>query len=452
MQNIARVLFVLFVSLRVVVWAERRNHDHAFCANVLAQHPVKIFQKFTGVVFKTPSGKYELRNAQTLLNGKWVSFSKAISFPTPVPAIEQHLGEDVRILAQAHCGYQSRNPARKEDGYLLLETPKVSLRKTRFLESKPQTLLHFPVRMHAKLLAAFEAWLDATFGKFSNVHAFQRAIWMGDLTSMPKQMARFYQEGGLLQILALSGQHVAGMVLIYGHIFQTLLRGLHITTQPHYFRLVVRFLPTICVLTLFVTSGGSASIRRTSMMIVAMLLLRTRRLRAGPMQLALSSVGLLIAWDPAFLLSTGFLLSAVTTVFLVQLLERRERRLEYYMFLSFTMPLLVLPLTAFFFSKAAWFSSMNQLLIGWIWELFLIPLGFCLPLLVLLPETGALLFLRAFERGFNWFSEAHTIWAPLNTMTYRTVVRPNLLELFVVEFCLLVAALEIARRIFPDSK
>jgi len=43
---------------------------------------------------------------------------------------------------------------------------------------------------------------------------FAIAVWTGQSNYLPEQLRDFYKEGGLLHILALSGQHVSALVLV----------------------------------------------------------------------------------------------------------------------------------------------------------------------------------------------------------------------------------------------
>jgi hypothetical protein len=157
------------------------------------------------------------------------------------------------------------------------------------------------------------------------------------------------------------------------------------------YRYLRRSLPLFCCVLLGVCGRNPAPVVRMAAVALAALVLDSRNFAVSPLQRIASSVGCLLLWQPGLLANPGFFWSVVATGMLVHAMtEGSEGFLARYFLLMAGMPLLVIPLGAFWSSTVYGKASVHSLALGWIWELVLIPVGYALPLvrLILPSETG----------------------------------------------------------------
>ncbi len=344
-------------------------------------------------------------------------------------------GDSMTILGHFQCREPLQNPATANDGlsrYSRSPLRLVASLPHRFIRERTSSLsitLRHTFRMKLRQLA----------GKASHLGDFFEAVWFGRTTQLPQALNDALARTGLVQVVALSGQHIACALLC----FQTLLeifgrlswRLFGQTPQ----RLSKGYSFFLWVLPLFLgfflcwTSQMQKPVLRATTMLVAAALLRGRCLKSSALQITLSSCALLVCGDPQLLANPSFALSASATSFLCLVCARREQgvrsALRSYLTLSLTLPLLMAPVTAYWFSHIAYAAPLAAILVSWLWDILLIPLGFCVPclLLVLPPFLGQWL-AQALERAWHSLVELQiALLTPLGH-GYQILWCPTLLE------------------------
>jgi competence protein ComEC len=314
----------------------------------------------------------------------------------------------------------------------------------------------------ARFQQAFEAWLDRVFARFPGWLGLERSVWLGDTQALPPSLLSFYQRGGLLHLLSLSGQRVHALLVVAGWGLRAFLAvvlplGLwRFSGRP--FRELHRWLPFLCCGLLCLTSHGTGPLRRTLVMWGAMLILRWRRLEVAPLQWVCSSVACLIVADPTAIANPGVFLSAVATGLMGVMHDRVPRRsgLVGYLLIQSFLPILVFPLGAFFFAQVAWLSPLHSVVLAWTWTLAWVPLAVA-SLFVLGPLPSALRdpAVAWLEFGWNWFVSLQQAWSSHMPSGFTRVIRPTWLEWGLVESLLLLGALAFwrwaFRAAFPDD-
>lgn len=356
-----------------------------------------------------------------------------------LPSGRLDFGRRILLSGPVRCERRFRNPGRQADGELAFLIPEVRLARgqTR-MESSDES-----VGFESFAYQWTRATIDSRFKKYSGLHALVTAVWTGREEGLPENLLALYRDVGLLPVLALSGQHV----LILTALATIFLIGIAKVFFRARFRAPVDWvgsatpwLPLISTMVLYFTSAGVPSMRRTAGMVVAVSLLRARGIYSSKIQTCLSTLGLMLLWNPHEMLSVGFLLSGIFTAFTIALaFDGGLRRL---LFSSLVLPLLGFPVTAFFFAKVAWLTIPAQLTLGLIWELGWIPLAFLLPLVgVILPEAMCEFLFSGLESLWVRFVALQLEWQASLSQTATVAPRPTWLELGLLETVLLFGIL-----------
>lgn len=385
MHRLALLLFATVVFGRVLDW--KAGRDAAWNACVRAGTPA-----VEG--WLTPSG--ELRHPR--LDGH--PFAGRVKLVAPgfetgrlVP------GTRLRVRGRAVCVAEPRNPAGATDARFVPRAPLLFVRRA-VLESATPTFL-------SRLQQGARGAIDFTLSGKPGLAALSKAVWLADDQGFPAAFRTLYREGGLLHLLALSGQHVACLSLCL--LFFAGGRG----------RFVV---PLFSAALLYATSLAAPSMGRTLGMAIAVTLLYWRRLGCSPLQLTASAVACLLVWDPSWLGQPGFFLSAACTLALVGAVRGG------YLRVAFGMAVFAVPLSAYFFGKASLLSPLTNLLLAFFWNGWLV-VGFLAPI-----------FPFAWPEWLWWkFVAAHS-WldAPVHA-AWIAVPRPSWPELVVIEWLAAIA-------------
>ncbi|MBY0369626.1 ComEC/Rec2 family competence protein [bacterium] len=272
----------------------------------------------------------------------------------------------------------------------------------------------------------FQSFLEQGLDGYPGIAGLAQAVWLGRLDALAEGLADLYREGGLLHVLALSGQHFLCLLLLW--------RGVVWCAAPLAARLriarrLLRFagfaVPACAVSFLVWVNPGNEPVARAALLWGFWKILRARPLVVRPLQVVLSTVAGLIILAPERLASDSFLLSAVATAFLAAWLEQESRGWRASLSVSLAMPLLLAPSIAFFFAKVSVAGLWNGLLLGGIWGVVWVPMGFLSGLALALGLPLPWLFLESAWQAFV----ALNAWAePFLTWGYASVPRPTWLE------------------------
>lgn len=433
---VALVLIVIGIY-RLSSWRNRVDVANNLCSSVSQETETTIVQ---GTLWPIGDRTWRMLDPKILIQDRLEPFAGEVLLNRARTFLENGLspnfGHEVIVSGAFRCGVVRRNPGRLEDGFLFFTPPKLwgvgnlTLRESLALAA-----------WHVRFSSRFRAHLVRLFNDTPRVQGWVLAVWTGDSSGLDPFLRRFYLEGGLLQIIALSGQHVVILVLLV----QTILRCcIHLfpwvpEATWRFYPWTQRFLPLGCALLLWMTGMDSPPVRRTVVMILALTCLRLRRLECSPLQLTASCVGAMILWHPDILSSMSFFLSAVATAILCQVLVgfQRSSKLKSYFLLCTVMPILVFPLSAFFFAKISWLAPLNNLFLAWLWDLFLIPIGFLLPWIVgWLPVAITQPLCLWLELGWGDLIAFHIWLESILGTTYVSCLRPTWIEFIIVELAL----------------
>jgi predicted membrane metal-binding protein len=312
------------------------------------------------------------------------------------------------------CRFPPRNPSVVADGrwvFRPVATPALPVSRTKLREST-------------------RAWLKRALPQ-EGLFGLAIAVWLGDASCLPEGMARLYREGGLLHLLALSGQHVASLWLLV-HAALALCAGWanQRARRRVLFWTLQTYLPLFAAAFLVILNPGNEPMARAAGMLLAFRFLRARGLSVRALQVACSSLALLLVFSPSRVASDSFALSGIATLLLCVWLENNPSRSIFatYFGLAWAMPVLLLPVSAFFFGQVAWTAPVNSWVVGWTWSLIWVPLGFLLPLLSPFEPVLAVL-----EIGWGWFAASNAWATPWVEWGFQPVWRPTWIETLALE-------------------
>ncbi len=325
----------------------------------------------------------------------------------------------VRISGPMKCRVPLKNPGAMEDGRMGLRERGVNVRGAiRLLEKAP---------LWQRAREVFRARLDRVLSTIPGMHGLALAVWLGETALLPPFWMPLYREGGLLHILALSGQHVVALLFLVHFLGRMVWPFAAAYRVRRALGAAQRWLPIAAAGVLCVLNPFNQPIHRAAFLLVAGQVIASRGVRVSGLQLVASSVALALLCVPLRLGSDSFALSAVATGCLFA--ATAGRGWKAFCFLNVAMPFLLLPATLFLFAKISPMAWVNGVLLAWIWGVFWIPLGFAVGILAaVLPVAGLASGLAGFEGLWNGFVMLHVYAGPSMAAGYRTTLRPTVFE------------------------
>jgi len=260
-----------------------------------------------------------------------------------------------------------------------------------------------PTRVLAPSGVFSQNLLSRTF-KTPNLSAIQVALWQGDLRGLPFWLLQKYRERGLLQVLALSGQHVWALALCLSCL------GTFIWKRWPGPRGKVllwgrRLKMPLAAAVLLGVAPNEPSIVRTALCVAVIFFYRENPLILEP-EYSASLIGFLIlTLFPELLFSKGFQLSLVGVIGVLIMgrcfLPRQKLLAGGWLIAWFA------PVMALFFGKWVGDSIFLQIMMGLIWDQVFLPLLFLVGIVILiLPTFFATLLGKACEKvlelWLNW--------------------------------------------------
>lgn len=211
-----------------------------------------------------------------------------------------------------------------------------------------------------------ENWLEAiaSAGFDEQTTAFLLAVLGGDGLLMTEDMEEELRSTGLAHLLAISGMHLAIVVLV----MTCMLYGLRMTGVTRWLYFVLTATGT-CVYA--VAAGGSPSVCRAAVMMLVLLGDQVFEVRSNAYQALAVSVTVWLLINPLWLYSPGFQLSVVAVLGVVTFGRRLDLVPRRYRFVRFVVNMAVLPVIAIV-------STMTLTL----FYFHALPLGFWLPNIV----------------------------------------------------------------------
>ncbi len=297
----------------------------------------------------------------------------------------------------------------------------------------------------AQLRADWSLLLSRSLRPWPGLSGLSQAVWLGEAGALPGSMFQLYLEGGLLHLLALSGAHLGSLWLLLRLL---LLPVAFFAVRVELGRALYQPIQNIPMLLLVVglvglNPGNEPLVRAATMFFIhAGLSLKGRRVPSS--QLLGVSTAVLICLRPERLASDSFLLSTVATGLLCVWFidDKKSGYLEKYVSVSVAMPLLMVPWGAFLFAKVPWMAPFNGLVLGWIWGVLWVPVGFlAVALSVFLPGAIGFPLLAGLEATWQAFVSVQTRYNESISWGYVSVIRPTWCELMVLEALIFVSLL-----------
>jgi hypothetical protein len=438
-QRLAFLILLFLCATRLFEWKKNRERAHFWISELTSGPSGK---KLRGQISEQASGKWTLENPQI----ESEPFFGSVEFSSFTPPV--HLdGEEVIVEGPFRRQKTYRNPGQVSDGFLTLRQPRLVAdgRRVRRVVERQESFFSL-----ALFRRSFSRQLKKLFAGYPGIHCLCRAVWFGDMRGFNSEMQRFYQHGGLLQILALSGQHVVILTLILFVFLRNILklgmvRGIRWLDNLRFLHSAV---PLFAASILYVTGNGAPPIKRTLVTLLCFQMLRLFRFDWSVLQVVCSSAACQIIWAPDCVSNPSFFLSSAATVLLCRIIEPGGKHsLKNYLFFCIVMPILFIPLSAFFFGKVALGAPLVNCAVAWLWDLFLIPLGLVLPpVYFIFPEwlTGPLCV--GLERLWEWLVIGHQNVLPWVENTYVSTIRPDWVQFICGETILLWMILRVRYR------
>lgn len=331
------------------------------------------------------------------------------------------------LFPPSRCRPLTQNPSTLADGRQSFR------RRTVLLERPAEGRSRRALRNH----------LERVLAPWPGLRALSLSVWLGDLTQFPPWLTQRYREAGLSHALALSGAHILSLwfcLKAFLYCLAPICQGSRVRRSVFYFSsLLPLFFGSIGLL---LVNPGNEPLVRAAAMVGCARLLAYRKMECSLLQQACSACALLLLLNPARVASDSFVLSAVSTIVLFGVLETvggRLRGVPQYAVVSVSMPVLLWPMTAFIFGKVSLLAPVNSLLVGWLWGLVWVPLGFVALVLPNIPMGS--IAATGLESVWQTWLEQERFWGAWMGKGYFSVVR-----LTWVEFMACSAALFLAFR------
>lgn len=279
---------------------KERDQAWAFCSSLWVSARKPREKELRGFLRPSVRGRWELSSPSWVVGAEENTFSGRVFLEGALVEKSADLGRRVSVSGPFRCQHPFRNPGQQEDGLWTLRQPRLSARAGEF----SLRFLEVPPPLWERFAFFFQKELNSHFQKTPSLLVLVRAVWLGDLSGFEEPLLRFYREGGLLAVLALSGQHVAVLVFLVTSGLAFFVSLLNTVWKPSWRYLgpvyphVLRLIPLLSAGLLLLTSQGAASMKRTAAMALAYFVLRLRRFQCDPLQLTASSVACFLLWEP----------------------------------------------------------------------------------------------------------------------------------------------------------
>jgi predicted membrane metal-binding protein len=437
-------VILISILFRIVNWKSERESSLSWLLELTSKTGSR--GTVSGRLAEQVSGKWILENPRVeYFPGRWESLAVVVEVDERIS--RRWSGRSIRLRGQFRRAREYRNPGSVGDGLFSLRPLRITF-SDRHGTVEPIAGPNFLSLSFYR--QKFSDSIETTFGMFPHLRSLENAVWLGDLSGLPENMKLFYREGGLLQILALSGQHVVILTTLLLFFTKNFLKFSFVFRKPKFpppgFRFFAAVCPLVAAITLYVTGGGAAPIARALVTAFCFSLLRWFRWQWSVLQVVCSATACQIIWRPELVTSPSFFLSCAATGLLCRLLEATgnsaRRRWSDYIFFTIAMPFLVLPLGAFFFAKIAWSAPICNLLLAWIWDLLIIPAAMlAMPLAKMLPRLGSTWLFPILEDAWCYFAKIHDQFLPWVNASYVSCIRPTWTEWIVSEGLILSVVL-----------
>jgi competence protein ComEC len=442
-----------FLMDRLWEWEQKVSSTEELCAFLalpriksLKVSPIKV--RAQGQY--SNQGQVELKVPEVFFKKHWQDFngSVVVGHDLKVGLPEEN---KVEITGKFECENRVKNFSEIQDGIFGYRSRKLRLKKGSSNWSSVETRSLLPFSLGRKIRKGLQELLRP----YPNLSGIVWAVWTGDARGLDPELVEMYRAGGLLPLVALSGQHVSVLVVMLRGLIGLFSNWLFcIKPIRDHYRLWDLILPTLASLLLTLSSQGTASVIRTLAMAMAICLLRLRRCLCSTTQIVCSSAALMIAIEPGLLTGISFVLSVAATFLLVEVSEAKSLKssLGKYFFLSTVMALLSCPLILFYFGRWSYLAPVTTLCFSWLWNLLIIPVGFIVPTLALLPGTYRHIVLSTLDSGWDYLNSGQLLTQKMVLGTFYAYPRPTISETLVLQAsCLILLQTSLSQKKEDDA-
>lgn len=225
----------------------------------------------------------------------------------------------------------------------------------------------------------------------SALRALVRATWHGDVSSFSERFVAWHRSSGLSHSLAVSGQHVSILALLFFLVFQGFTLGVRRWSDRRSLRISTwigraRFFIPLCAATLLLwATGGSSPVFRAFVLVAIQFIFRATGWKCSAVQWICSGTAILLIWDAKNFLSTSQFLSVfcgALFAFLSTAFSDFRQLFFFHAGLSLAMSVLILPISVYWFGVAPITAMAHCVLFPLLWDFCWIPLGFLGPVLL----------------------------------------------------------------------
>jgi len=253
--------------------------------------------------------------------------------------------------------------------------------------------------------------------------AVQLALWHGDFSGLPFWLLQKYRERGLLQVLALSGQHVWALAFCLSF-FGGFLWRFHPRPRGRLLLWSRKFKVPVSAGILLGLAPSEPSLIRTAVCVGLLFMIREIPLRVNQFYLMGSGGMFFLSIWPNFIFEKSFQLSAlgITGVWTVKNCFNSKQKIAAGIWLALWFGALM----AFFFGKWVGDSFWVQIGVGWLWDQVLLPFWFFGGILVLVvPQSWSVFVAQSCEKIVQlWFK-----WEAIHSHpSGMSIYRPSLWE------------------------
>jgi predicted membrane metal-binding protein len=281
---------------------------------------------------------------------------------------------------------------------------------------------------------------------------FEKATWTGNTQGISPDLIKAFFQAGLIPLIALSGQHVGAfsfVIFVFFKVFSLILWRIRFCRGGIIINKIQlglrRAVPCLGAFFLWLTSGGQTCMERVLVMSVILYGISLRGFYLTSQRLVASTLSLVLLWSPEKIGNLSFILSIVATALLVNLMQRKLA-FSTYVQTSLLMPIFMFPLLAHYQAKWAVTASIYSLLLGGIWDVIILPVGFCLPWVIFLtPKMFRAPLLNFLEKIWLQFQKGLILFFENFEPSYVSCYRPTFWETILCLILILLILKEITK-------
>lgn len=414
---------------QLVVWKQELNFTQNLCAFLdQKRYPEKKDKllRIQGFLKKFNEERWELLRTKLFFEGSWIELRSPIILAHQLSPFFRKEGF-IELEGHLKCAARYSNFGSKGDFLFHHRARNLSMNQITRVRARKPDLISTPFLLGSW----FRNVVDRSLNLTPELRAVVWAVWTGETFRLDPRLVDFYTEGGLLPLVALSGQHVGVFVSIVKWLVTLLPQTwLQWSWMRRKFRFCLLILPLLSCAILAVTSFGCPSVIRTLAMAASLVLLRVRYRTCSSDQLLLASSALLIAWDPSLIEKASFILSLNGAYLLMELSESGgfKKLFSGHVIESVLMSFITVPMVLFYFGRWSYLAPVLNLVLSGLWTLLIIPVGFLTPLIFLFPKVVSNPLLTSLDTGWHQVSEFHLIFQNWVSQSVLRGIRLSALE------------------------